>query len=431
MAGGLLPGAAAFARPRIVDRSGHDIIDVINQPAGSGPAAPPPGANAWHGGGGSFPEPAWKSGGGSFPAAKPARTGWSGGGGSFDNGVTPPTSQLGNAAQQRQTLHDNQVVDQLRAGNAGTKANGQLLHDTGDWFNRMFHLDGKPIENKLIPDELDGGRTKAAAAAAQAKSDEIRAKTQAEQRGLSTGYFSTRKLSQAEYDGLSVQQRAAVDANTALNEAVQQDKAETGKADDAYNARVEKMFGKDGGSDTYAPHTLALVEKLGLGNKLHDLDQYLNLSAGVTAGDLPNIASGNKDGVRQANASLFSADATKTLAATLQSGQSLLDTVKGGAVQTGFDPTYQADDGSPSDVLNKFFHSLAVKDNTAVKDRAASLPTYLGELQDQFGIDSQTVYDYLEKRLQQQDYSAAAGTAAPANYMSPAEFRSTYYTGGK
>jgi hypothetical protein len=94
-----------------------------------------------------------------------------------------------------------------------------------------------------------------------------------------------------EYNALDPKQRAAVDFNAGLVTSVRRDrKADYGEPDKdakkAYDDLVKKIFGEDGGSDTYAPATVALLESIGFTDKNADLDDFLNLSAAVKEGDL-------------------------------------------------------------------------------------------------------------------------------------------------
>lgn len=99
------------------------------------------------------------------------------------------------------------------------------------------------------------------------------------------------------YAKLTGTQRAAVDFNTMLAEAVRRD-LQSGVAYGAerdvqlqenYDAQVEAMFGKDGGSDTFAPQTLALLRQIDFSDQRADLDQFLKMQAAVTDKDLKGL----------------------------------------------------------------------------------------------------------------------------------------------
>lgn len=96
-----------------------------------------------------------------------------------------------------------------------------------------------------------------------------------------------------DYLKLTPKQRAAVDFNTILSSAVENDKAKqdqyikNGIEDDtAYETRSRELFGEDRGSETFAPETLAVLSKLKLDDKLADLDDYLGLQVAITEDDL-------------------------------------------------------------------------------------------------------------------------------------------------
>lgn len=104
--------------------------------------------------------------------------------------------------------------------------------------------------------------------------------------------------SKAEYDALNPEQRAAVDFNRMLLEAVHRDRTHVDDAkvggkhrgvyqptDDqreTYDDAVEGLFGKDRGSDTFAPETVALLRQIGYhDDKAASLDDFLHLDAAI------------------------------------------------------------------------------------------------------------------------------------------------------
>lgn len=103
-----------------------------------------------------------------------------------------------------------------------------------------------------------------------------------------------RELSDAEYNKLSDTERQLVDFNGLLTQAVESDKANQdryekvgGQARATYDVAVEEQFGKDRGSDIYAPETMALLQQLKIKpDDVSDLDDYLNLQIAGTADDL-------------------------------------------------------------------------------------------------------------------------------------------------
>lgn len=138
------------------------------------------------------------------------------------------------------------------------------------------------------------------------ESDAERAK-RAEVLGITTGALSTTpemvkdltdRLTTKEYNALSEKQRAAVDFNTTLAMAVRRDLKHQEKYDPSktergnYDAAVESMFGKDRGSDIYAPETMAVLRQLKIDDKSGDLDDYLGLKVAITEDDLKNFDQG-------------------------------------------------------------------------------------------------------------------------------------------
>lgn len=152
-----------------------------------------------------------------------------------------------------------------------------------------------------------------------------------------------KQMSQEDYDSLSPQQRAAVDFNTLLTDAVASDKANQdpykkvkGQARATYDAAVEEQFGKDRGSDIYAPETMAVLRQLNLDNTITDLDDYLGLKIAINEEDLKALApqpnkpvSDLKPGLvpEQGNRADFQsqiASRTTALAETLAKGNQML-----------------------------------------------------------------------------------------------------------
>lgn len=97
------------------------------------------------------------------------------------------------------------------------------------------------------------------------------------------------------YNALPEKQKAAIDFNTALVRAVRRDTnlQERYKATDqekaTYGEAVESMFGEDGGSDIYAPETVALLKQIEFDDTSADLDDFLGLHSAITAADLKHL----------------------------------------------------------------------------------------------------------------------------------------------
>lgn len=103
-------------------------------------------------------------------------------------------------------------------------------------------------------------------------------------------------ISQEAWDKLTPWQQNAVQWNTLLTQAVEQDRkaAAAGAVADneGYGAQVAKMFGTEGGSKVYAPATVGLLEKSGLTNlRGQDLDEYLSLDRAFTVDEIRGLQS--------------------------------------------------------------------------------------------------------------------------------------------
>lgn len=102
------------------------------------------------------------------------------------------------------------------------------------------------------------------------------------------------KMTWAEYNKLSPEQKAAVDWNTLLVRAVHKDKTsqdtygeQRPAQDAAYRQTLEQVFGReDRGSKVFAPETMALLQQIGYHDETGDLDDFLQLKTGITTEDL-------------------------------------------------------------------------------------------------------------------------------------------------
>lgn len=116
-----------------------------------------------------------------------------------------------------------------------------------------------------------------------------------EQRPKSKPRGEVVSMTAEEYNALDPQQRAAVDFNTMLVQAVRRDKrmnrkgfydSSTEEQRDTYEADVQAMFGDGRGSDTYAPETLSVLKQIGYDDDRADFDDFLGLRAAITRKDL-------------------------------------------------------------------------------------------------------------------------------------------------
>lgn len=263
------------------------------------------------------------------------------------------------------------------------------------------------------------------------------------------GQYVPEEMSVEKYLNLAPRQRAAVDANTALVAAAKQDTASAtaGKPADAqdYDNKVTSSFGDKGGSDIYAPRTMAVLENLGLDLQGRDLDQYLNFSGLVTADDLSALTSGAPaENPRQQNAVAFAEKASARLSETLANGQTLLDSIRTGsdtgrqlfgeptASTVGF--TASERDKDLRDAFNIFSMAQAQADLTPEK-----VGGIYAELQEKHSVTPNEVAQYFDTRLQENEYRNAMGGTPVSlgepgtshKYLSPEEFRAKFLTRGE
>jgi hypothetical protein len=267
------------------------------------------------------------------------------------------------------------------------------------------------------------------------------------------GQYDAEEMSVDAYLTLSPQQRAAVDANTALVQAAEQDVASWAKKqiagtpieDQDYLNKVQGKFGDTGGSPTYAPRTMAVLEDLGLDLQGKDLDQYLNYSALVTADDLNTLTPGAAaTSPRQQNATAFAQAASTRLSETLASGQTLLDGLRTSSdtgrqlfgepattTPIGFTPNSERD-FALQEAFNVFAQARSQQDLTP-----ETVGAVYAELQEKHGVTPNEVAQYFDTRLQANEYLVASeGQPAPLGqdptleYLAPADFRSKFLTRG-
>ena len=118
------------------------------------------------------------------------------------------------------------------------------------------------------------------------------------EQALGEKHGAVKRMTWDEYNALTDRQRAAIDYNSTLVQAVRKDLKmnRTGGYDDVdpeqrdtYDRAVKKTFGRERGSDTYAPETMALLDDLKLEDKSADLDDFLGLKAAITEADLSQL----------------------------------------------------------------------------------------------------------------------------------------------
>ena len=269
--------------------------------------------------------------------------------------------------------------------------------------------------------------------------------------------FYTKELSQEAYAALTPRQRAAIDANTALAQAIMADKAEydanakLATSDKDYVSGVKALFGEERGSENYAPRTLAVLQSLqntGTANVVgkSDFDDYLTGSRLLRESDLGEITddnyslyeSGERDGLsgRTRVGLRFSQASLETLSSTLSAGQALLDSLRSteegnpfGAptAAIGFNPMSERDNA-----LNYLFDVASQRDSGLSPEQFSEVA---GGIEEEFKITPQEIRKYLDTRLTAADYSSAAGQVVSLGsdpsiaYITPDEFRSKYYGG--
>lgn len=96
-----------------------------------------------------------------------------------------------------------------------------------------------------------------------------------------------------EYDRLSEDQRKAVDFNTLLVRAREADLGASHATNESqretYETDVKAIFGERGGSEKYAPNTVALLKQIDFKAVGQDLDEYLSLERAFTADEVKNF----------------------------------------------------------------------------------------------------------------------------------------------
>lgn len=102
------------------------------------------------------------------------------------------------------------------------------------------------------------------------------------------------EMSWDDYMALTDDQRAAVDFNTLLIQAREKDLnadyKRTPETRKSYDKAVTEMFGEDGGSEVFAPETMALLEQIDFkATSEDDLDDFLSLKRTISEKELKNF----------------------------------------------------------------------------------------------------------------------------------------------
>lgn len=165
----------------------------------------------------------------------------------------------------------------------------------------------KELQTYEVPDTVNGGyKTVTVEEAAPEKEANTRDALQLDDVETESKTYRARKAKEMSWDdylGLTDRARAAVDFNTMLVQARQKDLNTDYDTTDAaqvekrkvYDKAVERMFGEDGGSVTFAPETVAMLTDVGFersdAKRFDDLDDFLGLKSALTARDLDKLGS--------------------------------------------------------------------------------------------------------------------------------------------
>ena len=276
-----------------------------------------------------------------------------------------------------------------------------------------------------------------------------------ESSGFGFGAPQTKALTWAEYDALSSRQRAAVDANTALVRAIRADEGARTRGglrlpssqaprEASYDADVERLFGKSGGSDLYAPATVKALAQLNLvDTEKGDLDNYLNMSALVNTDDLarldtqrtpqrpwfkPSTAGTvgpvSAESARDQQTRMFSDKALSAMQNTLSQGQTLLGSFSS-------TPNLKKEEG-----LNALFEMAAAKDFLEPGQwETLAVPG----VQEEYGVTTDEIANYFDNRVKdfelrrETDPKARLGLDVSPNvqYLDPDQFRNLYLNGAQ
>jgi hypothetical protein len=240
--------------------------------------------------------------------------------------------------------------------------------------------------------------------------------------------------------GLSGDQRALVAAQAQLWDAIQADRAENAKMQpgarqemmqgEDYAAAVDALFGRDRGSNTYAPRTVALLTEMGMQSDKTDLDQYLSGSALMSNEEV--MASDSMEGQNKGTYQykignrLGGAATSDRLRATLDNGYSILASL---GSQTGMSfvegmgkeeaEAKQANQLAPDQVENLRY----LMADMAMAEQPANLADNYNALKEAYGLDDNKIGEFLRQELALWE---SGDTVFPEGYISPEEFRAKW-----
>ena len=105
--------------------------------------------------------------------------------------------------------------------------------------------------------------------------------------------YQSYKLKNDSWGTLTPAQQSAIQFNGMLTSAVEADRNEVAPEDRSdYDSRVADVFGQHGGSSTYAPNTLAMMEAMGAQMRGQDIDEYLSYDRAFTMDEVMGMPEG-------------------------------------------------------------------------------------------------------------------------------------------
>ncbi|QNN98089.1 hypothetical protein SEA_FEDE_41 [Microbacterium phage Fede] len=249
------------------------------------------------------------------------------------------------------------------------------------------------------------------------------------------GEIKVRELTNEEWAQLSPEQQRGVTASWALYQASLADQALDGGAEveEGYDDTVASIFGADGGSDTYAPNTVRVLQELGFTNESADLDQFIDQSALPSFEDITGTSFDKGRETRQgiysslAGSQLFNSE---SITSSLDAGRSLLDALSvSGTVSdqfktlSGVTPDYSGLTDDDFNSLNTLLNNLS---NREVFARIATDPELNQRLTDSIA-EANSIYG---PELVAKYFTDSVGTFDnTTDYMTPDEFRQYWMEG--
>lgn len=284
-----------------------------------------------------------------------------------------------------------------------------------------------------------------------------------------------KQLTDAEYFALSPEQRAMIDFNTQMLDALRGDAAETQIfGDTKWSQDVQGLFPNSQGEQVYSPRALEVLKAFGIGpsedGHNSNYEDFLNFNNLADEKDIARLnpaandqfwseytasrqssrkETKNTDGTTTISfdPALETEDVLRTQRFDQISGQALSslgsadvalgDTVSQRLRRARPDLFGEAEDliGSAPDAsdrdhyLNQLYQVMSQTGENAQSPE--DIAVWVGDIEREFGLANSQIYDYLERRLQQEDYSATLklpdSRGADQVYLTPADFRALYF----